>query len=175
MNAIIKTVDDWENSESHDPLNSLKSESIDRMRTALLSASLGDVSTASIAIRQVTILRVSHQVTRIVQYLDLMDRLENKLFQAVDNHLNSVDLYDPMELAKLLKIQEQLQKSIIESNKLLAPYLEMEQYPAFTEIEEVTPASENRLAIPAADRNALRESAGEILLQLNELSELDEA
>ena len=151
---------------SYDPLSNLKRESIDRMKMALLSSSLDDPLSVVSAVKGVTVMRVYHQVVRIVQYLDLMDRLEAKLYYAIDRELENDQPDDYLTISKLLKIQEQIQKSIIESNKLLAPYLEMEQYQTFNEIEEVTPVSDDILELDNTKRNLLRENAGQILSDL---------
>lgn len=161
-------------SDDFDPINSVKLESIDRMRTALISASLDDPLSASTAIRQVTIMRVYHQVCRIIQYLDLMDKLESKLYDSIEEELINFDVADSNfgHITKLLAIQEKLQKSIVESNKLLAPYLDMEQYPAFNAIEASTPVSAHILDVPSNQRNILRENAGAILSELQGLPEV---
>lgn len=151
---------------SYDPLSNLKRESIDRMKMALLSSSLDDPLSVVSAVKGVTVMRVYHQVVRIVQYLDLMDRLEAKLYYAIDRELENDQPDDYLTISRLLKIQEQIQKSIIESNKLLAPYLEMEQYQTFNEIEEVTPVSDDILELDSTKRNLLRENAGQILSDL---------
>lgn len=163
--------------DDFDPINSVKRESIDRMRTALISASLDDPLSASTAIRQVTIMRVYHQVCRIIQYLDLMDKLESKLYDSIEVELLNLDISDSnfSNITKLLAIQEKLQKSIVESNKLLAPYLDMEQYPAFTAIEASTPVSAQILDIPSTQRSILRENAGAILSELQSLPETIDA
>lgn len=157
-----------------DPLTSMKYEAVDRMRTALLSASLEDPLSAATAIQQVTIMRVYHQVARIVQYLDLMDKLENAMYSKISSQIDSIEYnYDGDDfsaITKLLAIQEKLQKSIIESNKLLAPYLDMEQYPAFTAIDAPTPVSQNVLEVEATQRNLLRENASSVLKELEALS-----
>ena len=157
-----------------DPISSMKAEAIERMRVSLLSASLDDPLSAASAIRQVTIMRVYHQVSRIVQYLDLMDKLEETLYNSIDLELSVINSGGALEnnftaITKLLAIQEKLQKSIIESNKLLAPYLDMEQYPAFNAIEASTPVSANVLEVESTQRNLLRENAGSILKELENL------
>ena len=164
-------------SDDFDPINSVKRESIDRMRTALISASLDDPLSAATAIRQVTIMRVYHQVSRIIQYLDLMDKLEEKLYDSIESELYNLDASDSnfASITKLLAIQEKLQKSIVESNKLLAPYLDMDQYPAFNAIEASTPVSAHILDVPATQRNLLRENAGAILSELSSLPEAIDA
>lgn len=154
-----------------DPLNSLRRESIDRMKTALLSSSLDDTQSVAFAIKNVTILRVSHQVTRIVQYLDLMDKLEESLYAAIENDIENSDIYDTKTTFKLLSIQEKLQQLIIDSNKLLAPYLEMSQYEAFNQIEVPAENTSEVLAIPPEERHLLRENAGAILEDLEKLEQ----
>lgn len=159
----------------YDPIDSLKKESIERMKTALLASSLDDPTSAAFAIRSVTIMRVYHQVARIVQYLDLMDKLESAIYEKVEEELNTVvdDDSNFYQLTKLLAVQEKLQKSIIESNKLLAPYLEMDNYPAFESIESVTPVSASVLEVSSTQRNLLRENAGSILDDLKSLAAPD--
>ena len=113
-------------SQSSSDLDSLRHESIERMKLALLSASLDNPTSAASAIRQVTIMRVYHQVTRIVEYLDLMDTLETNLYRSIRLEMNDIgsDESNLKTITKLLTIQEKLQKSIIESNKLLQPFVE---------------------------------------------------
>ena len=163
------------NAAKYDPLSSIKAEAIDRMKTAMLAASLDDPLSAATAIRQVTIMRVYHQVSRIVQYLDLMDKLEESLYKNIESELNLLEVESLSDsnfntISKLLAIQEKLQKSIIESNKLLAPYLDMEQYPAFNTIEVSTPVSDNILSVESEQRNSLRETASSVLKELEALS-----
>lgn len=161
--------------DDFDPIDSLKREAIDRMKASLLAASLDDPLSAATAIQQVTVMRIYHQVSRIVQYIDIMDKLEAKLYKSIEIQLDSLDYSDDYAfgtITKLLAIQEKLQKSVIESNKLLAPYLDMEQYPAFAAIDAPTPVSAKILEVPATQRNLLRENASAIL---NELSSLPES
>ena len=174
LNVETVDVQQRRNSISSDPLYAVRRESTERMRTALLSYSLDDPYSAAFAIKQVTLLRVSHQVARIVQYLDMMDRIEEKLYIAINNELEAADLYDPMTLNHLLAIQSKLQETIIESNKLLTPYLNMEQYPAFENIEQLSQPDEELLSLPAKQRDELRENASAILAELNTLSKTEE-
>ena len=169
MDETTKTVGGRDTSQ-YDPLRSLKRESIDRMKAVLLSASLDDPLSAVSAMKHVTIMRAYHQVVRIVQYLDLMDKLEEKLYESIEIELATTSSLDGgTEIYKLLTIQEKLQKSVIESNKLLAPYLDMEQYPAFESIESATPVSAQVLEVSQSERKSLRENAGAILCELKEL------
>jgi len=149
-------------SQSSSDLDSLRHESIERMKLALLSASLDNPTSAASAIRQVTIMRVYHQVTRIVEYLDLIYRsirLEMNDIGADESNLKTI--------TKLLTIQEKLQKSIIESNKLLQPFVESDNMPMFNEIEaNAEVLSDDEKLLPSEDRSKLRENANEILKEL---------
>ncbi len=165
MEPEIKTVDTLR----HDPIASLKHEGVERMKAALLSSALDDPYSVNAALRHVTILRVHHQITRIVQYLDIMDKLEDKLYDAISYELDTCLSGDFSTITRLLAIQEKLQKSIIESNKLLAPYIDMDQYPAFTDIAEPVIEDSKVLNFPAAQRDAIRENAGAILAELAEM------
>lgn len=177
--ASSKTVGSIVHSNDLDPMNSLKAEAIERMKMAMLSASLDDPLSAATAIQQITIMRVYHQVSRIIQYLDLMDKLESKLYESIEIELDCLDIVSDSAstfsaITRLLAIQEKLQKSIIESNKLLAPYLDMEQYSAFNAIEVSTPVSANILDVDESKRTLLRENAEAILSELSELPEVIE-
>ena len=169
----IKTVD-GSDFVKNDPLNSVKSEAVAKMRSALLACQLDDTNEARVAIQQVTLMRVHHQVARIIQYLDLMDRLEAKLYEAIDLNIATMDLFESSAISSLLTMQERLQKSIIESNKLLQPYLDMEQYPAFDTITVEAPIDDNVLQLNSSKRNLLRDAASNILEELDKLNESSE-
>lgn len=170
-----KTVGLDQNNSDYDEMDSLKRESIQRMKAAMLSADLENPTSAATAIKHVTILRVYHQVSRIIQYLDLMDKLETKLYKSIDQEIDQMDFTDDsnfQNITKLLAIQEKLQKAVIESHKLLQPYLEVEQYPAFDVIEaEVKDVDNDKKLIPSEDRNLLRDNAGQILKELSAMSD----
>lgn len=176
MDKVAKTFGDLSNLNevNIDPLGSVKREASERMKTALVAASLDDPLSAFSSIQQVTILRVYHQVCRIVKYIELMDKLEDKLYDLIDDELSTIESFSESNfsnITKLLVIQEKLQKSVIESNKLLAPYLDMAQYPAFNAIEASTPVDAKILEVSSTQRNALRENAGAILEELSKLPE----
>lgn len=181
MMRDFKTVDVCDQElEIPDPLSAMKREGVARMKAALLACSLDDPYSAQSAIQQVTIMRVYHQVTRIVQYLDLMDKLEDRMYKEIEYQIDHIpDMYDDpasnqsAHLSQLLAIQERLQKSIIESNKLLQPYLEMNHYEAFTSVQAENVEVVNNLGISASDRKSIREDAGNILRDLQLLSSSD--
>lgn len=103
---------------------------VDSMRRSLLCFDKTDVNAARKAIQNVTLLRVYHQLERIVRYTEFMDRLEDRIYQSIDAKLMNSDPEDEDIYYTLIPIQERLQKMMIESHKLLEPYLAMEQLSA---------------------------------------------
>ena len=68
-------------------------------------------------------MRVYHQLTRVVRYIELMDKLEEKLYAAIEASALKANDADPTTWIMLIHIQEQLQDNMIKSHKLLEPYL----------------------------------------------------
>lgn len=141
-------------------------EDVARMRASLLCCS-DDPYTATQAMKNITVLRVYHQVSRIIKYLEMMDKIEDKLYESIDIQLDNMDSASPVTWMTLLNIQEKLQKNMIESHKLLQPYLEQ-----MKDIEEFVVVSErviedqeddvNKL-ISKESRERLRSSAQQVL------------
>jgi len=123
--ADVKTVDSSE--IVYDPILRKKKEDVARMRASLLACSDDPTSTVS-AMKTITVLRVYHQVARVIQYLDMMDKIEAKLYRSIDSTLDRMDDANPTTWMQLLSIQERLQKNMIESHKLLQPYLNVEEF-----------------------------------------------
>lgn len=80
------------------------------------------------AIQDITVMRVYHQLTRIIRYTEMMDKLEDKLYAAMDYQIDNADITDSNTLVMLMGIQEKLQKSMIESHKLLQPYMDLQEF-----------------------------------------------
>lgn len=93
------------------------------MRTSLLSFNKSDPQAAAKAIRNITLLRVYHQLERIVRYTEMMDTIEDRIYQSINSKLQESDPDDSSIWMQLIPIQEKLQKSMVESHKLLEPYL----------------------------------------------------
>lgn len=93
------------------------------MRTSLLSFNKSDPQAASKAIRNITLLRVYHQLERIVRYTEMMDTIEDRIYQSLNAKLQESDPDDSDIWMQLIPIQEKLQRSMVESHKLLEPYL----------------------------------------------------
>lgn len=167
----LKTVgaeseDDNNTSLFIDPLTRQQRTHTDEMRSALLSCNFGDITSTTSALKYITLRRILHQVERIIKYTELMDRLEDKLYDSIDQNLAQMDEFDPNTMMLLLKVQQQLQTSMIESQKLLQPYLEMDvtvySQPQETDKEDSFMAN----IIPQASRNTIRNGAQALLTEL---------
>lgn len=164
--ADLKTVDGT--SGSVDPLIGTQREDVAKMRASLLALS-GDPSLAVQSIRNITVLRVYHQISRIVQYLDMMDKIEAKLYECIDVALADVDPMDPAtSLPMLLTLQERLQKTMIESHKLLQPYLSIEEF-GIMEIDSSSSDTSSTLLIDKSSRDKIRNSAQQVLSLLEDV------
>ena len=107
-----------------DSLYMKQKEDVASMRASLLSCNMMDSASSRLALKRVTVMRVYHQITRIIRYTEMMDKIENKLYESIDHSLETMDSANPSTWLALLNIQEKLQKSMIESHKLLQPYLD---------------------------------------------------
>lgn len=162
----IKTVDGDE-TKKFDSLLSLQTEGVERMRTSLLSCSIENPVSVSSTIKQVTVLRIYHQLARVVKYTELMDRLEEKLYDSIDYLIDNSDESDTTTLIQLLSVQERLQKSMIDSMKLLEPYMDILNYDIsemMPQPEEVNPMSN---LLTADSREKIRNGAKAVLVELN--------
>ena len=169
MREEFKTVEDLP--IQSDPLVSKQKEDIAKMRTSLLSC-YTNAKLASNAIRNITVLQVYHQLNRIIRYTEICDKLESKLYEKIDVYLDSNGVNnDIFTMNTLLNMQERLQKLIIDSNKILSPYLDMTQYidsinaQADSEEMEYNDASIT-INLDATKREKLRTSAKTVLSEL---------
>lgn len=151
-----------------DPLLSVQCEGVSRMRASLLSCSVENPAATKQAINQITVLRIYHQITRIIKYLDLMDKLEAKLYSSIEHTVEVSDEMNPSTWMMLLKIQERMQQLMIDSHKLLQPYLDLDEF-SITDLMPVTSKDEpnNTLLMPAESREKIRNNAQAALIALN--------
>ena len=96
-----------------DPLLKEQKEQATQMRDALLQCKKNDITSAKVALQNIAVLQVYHQVARIIRYTEVMDRLEDKLYASIDANLSSMDEFDPTTMVMLTKIQAQLQESMV--------------------------------------------------------------
>lgn len=160
--SSIKTFD---GDKRTDPLLSFQSEGVSRMRTALLSCSQDNVVSARSAMQQVTVLRVYHQVSRIVRFLDLMDKLEAKLYDSIEATIDTSDIYENSTWMSLLAIQKQLQQNLIESQKLLQPFLDSNIFDI--PVEDISIEDNSAKLISPESRENIRNAAQAVLVELN--------
>ena len=158
----IKTVDGT-SLQRKDPLLEKQHADVQAMRTQMLNSMI-DPSSTSRAIQNVTVLRVYHQVSRIIRYLDMMDKLEEKLYDAITIQIDNMDSTDPNTLITILAVQERLQKLLIDSHKLLQPYIEINNVlPTDLFVEESTKSGEDASVLSKNSRERLRVSAQQVL------------
>ena len=164
----LKTFEAVEDNVTHfvDPLTAKQKSHTDEMRSALLACNFGDITSTKSALQYITLRRILHQVERIIKYTELMDRLEDKLYDSIDQNLAQMDEFDSDTMMLLLKVQSQLQTSMIESQKLLQPYLEMDITVYAQPQSDDTQNSFMANIIPQASRNTIRNGAQALLTEL---------
>lgn len=64
---------------------------VEAMRNQLLTFNKTDPNAARKAIQNVTLLRVYHQLERIVRFTEMMDKIEDRIYQSIDAKLTNSD------------------------------------------------------------------------------------
>lgn len=167
--GITDTPNTLDSFDPMEPIRSMQKEGVSRMRASLLSCSVENPASTKRAINQITVLRIYHQISRIVKYLDLMDKLEEKLYASLERTIDNAAEANPSTWMMLLNAQERLQKNMIESHKLLQPYLDLEEF----SITDILPSESDNvgttLVLNQASRDKVRSSAQQVLIQLNQI------
>ena len=140
-------------------------EDVAEMRSSLLSFNRNDPNAARKAIQNITILRVYHQMNRIIRYTDMMTKIEDKLYESMDAALDDIDVMDPLSWRQLIVMQEKLQENMIQSHKLLEPYLNFEAL-NFVDVQPDKTANTTYSILSQDSREKLRNSAQEVLRAL---------
>ena len=148
---------------------------VDKMRVSLLSCD-SDPSNTVQALRNIAILQIQHQFGRIIRFLDMMDQIEDKLYDAIGARLDTIDEFDPDAWMMLMSLQSRLQKNIIESNKLLEPYIGVNSVAQFNMIAEEyaeipTNNVEDTIGIDKVERDRLRLAAQQVISSLTKQSD----
>lgn len=134
------------------------------MRATLFAFDKRDSNAARKAIQNVTILRVYHQLERIVRYTNIMDKLEDKIYNSIEAKLDNSDPDDEDLYLTLIPIQERLQRSMIESHKLLEPYLDLEQLATLeVPVQDDPSQAFASMILDQESREKVRTSAQEVL------------
>jgi len=148
---------------------------VSNMRASLLSFNKNDPNSAKRALQNITVLRVYHQISRIIRYTEMMDKIEDKMYESIDLDLNSMDTLDPMTWKTLLNLQSRLQQNMIESHKILEPYLDLSK---LTTVEITAEANDpadsfTSMILDQESREKLRTSAQQVLAAINTSSTID--
>lgn len=156
----LKTVEDL---TPIDPLISKQKQDVAKMRTSLLACD-SDPKYASSALRNIAVLQVYHQISRIIKYTEMCDRIEDAVYTKLETKLQD----STTSLEYLLVVQEKLQKLLVDSQKLLAPYLDMSEFiDQATAINEDTSEAQVTVNLDVVKREKLRTSAKQVLKELN--------
>lgn len=148
-----------------DPLYTHQKKGVDKMRASLLSCS-EDPVTAKRAINDITAMRVYHQICRIIKYLDLMDKLEDKMYSALEYTINKAPIESNSTWMLLMNAQEKLQKMMIESHKLLQPYLDIQEFSIMELTEHSEDSNASPLTLDQESRDKVRNVAMNVLAEL---------
>lgn len=169
MAKVLKTVEaePVENTDLSpvDPLLREQKMYVDQMRSTLIGCNKADLNSAKRAIQNITVMRIYHQVARIIKFTEMMDLLEDKLYESMIANIGEMDSYDPATLLTLLKFQAQLQETMVQSQLLIKPYLDMD-------IESIAPPPEleetsfGAAIISQESRNNIRTGAQALLTEL---------
>lgn len=164
----ITTLED-NNIKSADTLAVQQQSDISAMRSALLNCDRGDASSVSFALQTIFSMRIFHQLSRIIKYTEHMDKIEQKMYESMDRYMDSMDETDTSSWALLLNAQEQLQRIMMNSQKLLEPYSNVSLYIPEQPVED----SFGDGLLDQTERKKLRESAQLILDTLKESEKTD--
>lgn len=154
-----------------DPLYARQKEDVATMRASLLACTPNNGVTVRKALHNITVMRVYHQINRIIRFTELMDKIEAKLYESIECSLSNMNSSSPSTWIQLLKVQEQLQKTMIESHKLLQPYLDLEQLEFLNVVttpdaDDSAPQSYSTMIMAQDARDKVRTSAQSILQAL---------
>ena len=147
---------------SDDPLLRKQKEGVAAMRTSLLACK----DNPGQAVRELTSIRVYHQLTRVVRYIELMDKLEEKLYASIEASALKTNNADPTTWMMLLHIQEQLQDNMIKSHKLLEPYLS-EGPMTLTDSLAIEVEADQPQLLDRTSRDKVRSAAQQLLLMMD--------
>jgi len=170
--AGFETVEDY--GKELDPLYRKQREDVAQMRASLLALSTDPNNPGLVkqALNNITVLRLYHQIARIIRYLEMMDKIEAKLYESIDCSLDNMNPNSSATWLLLVQLQEKLQKNLIESHKLLQPYIELQDR-TFLDIVPVESDSTHPQILDANSRERLRTSAQAVLVELHSLQEVD--
>ena len=171
MDDELKTVGEVSDVSDYDsglvnPLLVEQTEQAAQMRDALLKCRKSDITTAKGALQNIAVLQIYHQVARIIRFIEVMDRLEDKLYASIDANLAQMDEFDPATMLMLVKVQGDLQKSMVISQDMLKPYMDIDLASIAPPPEVADENSFGVAILPKESRNAIRNGAQALLTEL---------
>lgn len=141
---------------------------VQEMRNQLLSFDKKDSQAARKAVQNITILRFYHQLERIVRYTELIDKIEDRMYQSIELKLQNSDPDDEELWFTLIPMQERLQRMMIESHKLLEPYLSPELLAPLEVPKEEDPAkSFTSMILDQESREKVRTGVQQLMEVIN--------
>lgn len=155
--------------KSADTLTAQQQSDVSAMRSALLNCDRGDATSVSFALQTIFSMRVFHQLSRLIKYTEHMDKIEQKMYESMDRFMDNLDETDTSGWLVLMNAQEQLQRIMMNSQKLLEPYANVSLYIPEQPVED----SFGSGLLDQKERKKLRESAQLILDTLKESEEKD--
>lgn len=153
--------------EPMDLLLAKQKRDVESMRNLLFGCNTSDPNSVKTAMNNITVLRVYHQISRIIKYIEQMDKIEAKLYESIDRSLETMNDGDPRTLIMLLNIQERLQKTMIDSHKILEPYLNVQELTYVEVSPDISTDSFAKTLLDQESREKLRSSAQSILAALD--------
>lgn len=142
---------------------------VSAMRSALLNCDRGDAASVSFALQTIFSMRVFHHLSRLIKYTEHMDKIEQKMYESMDRFMDNLDETDTSAWLALITAQEQLQRIMMNSQKLLEPYSNVSLYVPEQPVED----SFGNGILDQTERKKLRESAQLILDTLKEGEDKD--
>ena len=142
---------------------------VSAMRSALLNCDRGDAASVSFALQTIFSMRVFHHLSRLIKYTEHMDKIEQKMYESMDRFMDNLDETDTSAWLALITAQEQLQRIMMNSQKLLEPYSNVSLYVPEQPVED----SFGNGILDQTERKKLRESAQLILDTLKESEDTD--
>ena len=165
-----------------DPLIFEQKEQANLMRKSLLTCRTGTISNAKVALQNIAVLQIYHEVARIIRFIEVMDRLEDKIYDSIDMNISGMESADPATMLMLVKVQGDLYKTMAMSQELLKPYMniDLEAIAPMKDVNEDIPFGV--AIIPKESRTAIRNGAQALLTELrktenpsdNEATETDD-
>lgn len=150
-----------------DSLYERQKREVSQMRASLIACDETDIRSVKSAMNNVLVLRVMHQIARIVRFTEMLDKIEDKLYRSLDATLLQADELDPTTWAMLMKVQSSLQETMIESQKLLEPYFKEGNYAFLDIVPQDSEIQYDKLLYDQESRERIRQSAQAVLEVLN--------